>query len=130
MQKSQPLIWTQECQASFDMLCSKLAKTPIVQLPEPNKLYLLFTDVSKFCYSGMLTQASTEDSNKALLRILTSEEPLDSVEFQTQDLQLESNVVHPVAYISGSFSQNQCRWVAITKECFSVFMSITNVPFT
>ena len=112
------------------MLCPWLTNTPIVQLPNPNKLYLLFTDVSKFCYSGMLTQAPIEDSNKALLRILTSKDPLEIVEYQTQDLWLESNTVHPVAYISGSFSQSQCRWPAITKECFIAFMSIKNAPFT
>ena len=105
------------------MLCSQLANTPIVQLPDPSKPYLLFKDEGKFCYSGVLTQASTEDSNEALLRILTSEDPLRHVEFQTLDLQLESNAIHPVAYISGSFSQSQCRWPIITKESFSVFMS-------
>ena len=68
MQKSQPFIWTPGCQANFDMLCSQLTNTPEVQLPNPNKSYLLFTDMNKFCYSGMLTQASTEDSNEALLR--------------------------------------------------------------
>ena len=64
----------------------------------------------------MLTQASTEDSNEALLRILTSEDPIKNVESQTQDLQLD-----PVAYISSSFSQSQCRWPVITK---SVLVSI------
>ena len=33
-------------------------------------------------------------------------------------------------YISGSFSQSQCRWSAIRKECFIVFMSIKSVHFT
>ena len=59
---------------------------PIVQLPDPSKSYLLFTDVLKFCYSGVLTQASTEDSNEAPLRIHTSEDPLKGVESQTQNL--------------------------------------------
>ena len=59
-----------------------------------------------------------KDSSEALVRILTSEDPLKSVESQTQDLQLDTNVIHPVAYISGSFSQSQYRWAAISKECF------------
>ena len=79
----QPLIWTLECQANCDMLCSWLANTPIVQLPNPNKSCLLFTDVRKLCYLGVITQVSTEDSNKALLRILTSEDLLESMESQT-----------------------------------------------
>ena len=68
MCKSQPFIWTPECQASFNMFHIQLSNTPIVQLPNPNKPYVLFTDVSRFCYSDVLTQASTEDSNKTLLR--------------------------------------------------------------
>ena len=111
------------------MLCSRLAHTPIIQLPNPNKPYLLFMDASKFCYSGVLTQASTADSNEAPLKMLTSKAPLESVESQTQDLQLASNVIHPVAYISGNFSKSQCRWPVITKECFIVFMSIKECSF-
>ena len=120
--KAQPFFWTPECQASFDMLHLRLASTPIVWLPDPNKTYLLFTDAIKFCYSGVLTQASTVDSNEALMNILTSKVPLTSIESQTQDLQLSSNVIHPVAYILSSFSQSECSWLAVTKECFSVFM--------
>ena len=85
--------------------------------------------MSKICYSDVLTQASTEDSNEALLRILTTKDPIKSVESQIQDLQLESNIIHPVPYISGSFSQSQCRWPAITIECFSVLMSIKKCSF-
>ena len=81
-----PFICAPECQVSFDMLYSHLPNSPIVQLPNPNKPYLLVTDMRKFCYSSVLTQVSTEDSNKALMRILTSEDPLESVESQTQDL--------------------------------------------
>ena len=97
---------------------------PIVQLPDPNKLYLLFTDVSKFCCSDVLTQASTNESNEALINLLTDKDPLKSVKSKTQDLQLKSNIVHPVAYISGSFTDSQCRWPAITKDGFGVLMSI------
>ena len=73
--KAKPFIWTLECQASYDILCSRLTYTPRVQLPNPNKPYLLFTDMSKFCYAGVLTQASTDDSNEAFFKILTSEAP-------------------------------------------------------
>ena len=84
--KAQLFIWTPECEASFDMLCSRLANTPIVQLPDLNKPYLLFREASKFCYSGVLTQASTENLSQALLKMVTSEVPLKSVESQTKDL--------------------------------------------
>ena len=108
------------------MLHSGLANTPIVQLPDSNRPYLLFTDASKFCYSSVLTDASTDELNKALIKLLTDKDPLKSVHSQTQAIQL-SSLVHPVAFISGSFTEGQCRWPAITKECFGVFMSIKSV---
>ena len=46
MCKSEPSVWTPECQSSFDMLPLQLANMPIAQLPNPNKPYLFFTDVS------------------------------------------------------------------------------------
>ena len=80
---SQPFIWTLEYQSSFDMLCSCLTNTPIAQLPDPNKPYLLFTDASKYCYSGKLTQASMDKSNEVLVQLLSGNDPLTSVECQT-----------------------------------------------
>ena len=104
---------------------------PIAQLPDPNNPYLLFTDECKFFfYSGMLTQASTYESNETLIKLLTDKDPLQGVKSQNQDLQLKSNVIDPVAYISASFNESQNRWPALTKECFGIFMSINNVPFT
>ena len=52
-----------QCQHNYR---SRLTNTPKVQLPDPDKPYLLFMDASKFCYSGVLTQASITDSNEAL----------------------------------------------------------------
>ena len=118
--KSQPFIWTPDCQSNFDMLCSLLTNMPIAQSPDLNKPYLLFIDASKFCFSGMLTQASTDESDTALIKFLTDKESLKSVESQMQDLQLKPNIVHPVAYISDNFTKSQCRCPAITKECFCV----------
>ena len=63
------------------------------------------------------------------MRILTSETLLTTIESQTQDLELPSNVIHPVGYTSGNFNQSQFRWPEITKECFSVFMSIKKCSF-
>ena len=73
-------------------------------------------------------QASTDKSYEALIKLLTGKDPLKSVQSQIQDLRLNSNVIHPVAYILGSFTESQCRCPAIRKECFSVSISIKNVP--
>ena len=77
----------------------------------------------------ILTQTSMDESNEALIQLLTDKDLLTSVESQTQDLKLNSNLVHPVTYISGSFTESQCRWPTITKECFDIFMSIKKCSF-
>ena len=56
---------------------------PIVQLPDPNELYLLFMDASKCCYSGLLMQTFTDASNKALIKLFMDKDPLKSVKSQT-----------------------------------------------
>ena len=91
------------------MLCSCLANAPIVQLPDPNKPYLIFTDASEYCYSGILTQASMDKSYEALVQLLSDNDPLTSVESQTQDLKLDTNLVHPIAYISASFTEGHMQ---------------------
>ena len=65
----------------------------IVQSPDPNKLCLLFTDTGKFCYSDVLNPASTNESNKVLIKLLTDKDPLKSVISQTEDLPLKSVMV-------------------------------------
>ena len=62
--KAQPFIWTAECQAGFDMLHLRLANTPIVQLPDPNKPYILLTHASQFVI-WVFTQTSTVNSNES-----------------------------------------------------------------
>ena len=56
-------------------------------------------------------------------------DPLTSVESQTQDLKLKSNLVHPIACISGSFTESHHRWPTNTKECLSIFKSIKKCSF-
>ena len=92
--KAQPFIWSPECEASFDMVCSRLANTPIAQFPDPNKPHLLFTDASKFCYSGVLTQASTADSNEALWKMLTNEAPSKVLNLKHRTFDF-----HPISFI-------------------------------
>ena len=88
---------------------------PTVKFPDPSKPYLFFTDASKHCYLGVLIQVSMDESNEALETLLTECDPHTSVDSQTKDLKLNSNLVNPVAYISGSFTESQCRWPTITK---------------
>ena len=47
--------WTKECQAIFKMLKESLCKQPILKYPDPERLYILFMDASKYGWAGVLT---------------------------------------------------------------------------
>ena len=36
---------------------------------------------------------------------------------------------HPVAYVSGLFRGSQCRWAAMTKEAYAIYMSVKKLTF-
>ena len=85
-----------------DMLCSAL----ILKYPDTSKLYMLYTDASKYGWAGVLTQnhTSTVDGKEV-----------------TMD--------HPVSYVSGLFHGSQLDWAALTKEAYAIYMSIKKSTF-
>ena len=126
----QPFIWTPEYQASFDMLHSQLTNTPIVQLPDPNKLHLLFTDASKFCYSVILTQACTEDLNKALIKYSLERTPL-----KVWNLKCRNSDWNPTSFILYiTFQPVSARTnvdsLQFQKNVLVSLCQLKNVPFT
>ena len=94
--------WTEKCQKSFDNLGELLIKYPILQYPDPNKYYTLFTDASKFRYAGILTQEYEEDG---------------------------VTKYHPVCYVSRLFRGSQLNWAALTKEAYAIYMAVRKLTF-
>ena len=74
------------CGNAFKICKSELVKMHILQYPNPNKPFLLFTDASKHSYSGILHQEETPNH------------PGEEV-----------NII-PIAYFSGSFGRTQQPW--------------------
>ena len=65
--------WTEVCQQSFDLLKNKLLESPILQYPDPNKPYVLFTNASKYAWSCVLAQEYThilEGKEKKVLHLI------------------------------------------------------------
>ena len=87
--------WTEKCQKSFDNLRELLTKYPILRYLDPNKDYTLFTDASKFGYTGVLTQEYEDNGIKTY---------------------------HPVCYVSGLFRGSQLNWAALMKESYAIYM--------
>ena len=52
--KNVPFVWSKQCQAMFDYLKENFCSKPILQFPNPNKDYALYTDASNNPYSGVL----------------------------------------------------------------------------
>ena len=48
--------WTTECEKCFQILKEFLQQAPILKYPDPQANYTLYTDASKYAYTGILTQ--------------------------------------------------------------------------
>ena len=90
----------------FDILKQSLCAQPILKLADTSKGYTLYTDVSKYGWAGVLTQAHTS-----------------MVEGKTVITD------HPVAYVSGLFRGSQLNWAALTKEAYAIYMSVKKLAF-
>ena len=92
----------EKCQKLFDNLRELLTKYPILRYLDPSKDYTLFTDASKFGYAGVLTQEYEDNGIRKY---------------------------HPVCYVSGLFRESQLNWAALTKEAYTIYMSISKLMF-
>ena len=52
--------WSKQCEFAFQSLKNALCTKPILKFPDPQKLYVLFTDASKYAWAGVLTQRLKE----------------------------------------------------------------------
>ena len=97
--------WTEWCNNVFNLLKPELVKMPRLQYPNPNKMFKLFTNVSKHSYSGVLHQEEAPDKANAEPKLVL------------------------IAYFSGSFGKTQQLWNTTQKECYIVYRSIQKFSF-
>ena len=50
LEKNTPFVWSQKCQLTLDYLKEVFCNKPILQFPDPNKPYILYTDASNNTY--------------------------------------------------------------------------------
>ena len=94
LKKNTPFVWSEKCQLALDYLkvfCNK----PILQFPDPNKPYVLYTDASNNANSGVLCQPISNNKD-----------------------------IRPVAYFSGTFTAQNKSWCANEKEANAVLKSV------
>ena len=99
-------VWNKQCDISFQMLKDTLCSAPTLKYPDTTKLYTLYTDASKYGWTGVLTQRHTSTVNGK-----------------------EITMDHPVSYVNGLFCGSQLNWVALTKEAYGIYMSIKKSMF-
>ena len=98
--------WTPMCQESFELLKASLLTEPIWTHPDPNLLYVLFTDASKYAWACVLAQEKTHMFEEKEVKIL-----------------------HPITYMSRLFRGSQINWACLTKEAFAIYMSIKKLTY-
>ena len=98
--------WSPQCETAFQTLKNCLCDKPILVYPDPSLPYTLYTDASRYAWSGVLTQTHTVEINGQMI---------------TADL--------PVTYVSGLFRGSQLNWAALTKEAFAIYMSVRKLDF-
>ena len=99
-------VWTNQCDISFHMLKDTLCSAPILKYPDTSKPYMLYTDASKYGWTGVLTQ-------RHMFTVDGKEVTMD----------------HPVSYVSGLFHGSQLNWAVLTKEAYAIYMSIKKSTF-
>ena len=104
--KETKFVWTPECQKSFKLLKSFLCGEPILKYADTSKPYTLYTNASKYGWAGVLTQSHTT--------------VIDGKSVTTD---------HPVVFVSGLFRGSQLNWAALTKEAYTICMSVKKLSF-
>ena len=93
LKKGMKFEWIEQCKSAFNTLIKELCMAPMLQYPDPNKPFELFTDASHYCYSGILHQARKEDPEQLI----------------------------PIAYFSGCFNPAQQNYNVTMKEAYAAY---------
>ena len=94
------------CQESFKLLKTGLMTEPILTYPDSSLPYVLFTAASKYAWTCVLTQEKTHKIEEKEVKIL-----------------------HPITYMSGHFQGSQLNWACLTKEAYTIYMSIKKLAY-
>ena len=88
------------------MMKDFMISAPILKYPDTTKPYTIFTDASKYGWTGVLTQEHTSI--------------VDGKEVTTNC---------PVSFVSGMFQGSQLNWAAMVKEAYAIYMTVKKSTF-
>ena len=105
--KSVPHEWTYACENSLKCIQDFITREPILKYPDPNLPYILYTDSSKYTWSGILMQKQAIDLPDGSKR---------EVEVQ-------------ITQQSGTYTESQEKWSTIKKEAYAIYASFKKMVF-
>jgi len=88
--KDAQFIWSEDCKLAFKAICKACSEFPILQLPDLNRSFIIYTDASGYAVGAILAQ---------------------------QDLDGDE---HVCAYASRMFKGAEVRYTVTEKECLAV----------
>ena len=88
------VVWTVDCEKSFQELKKQLCSTPILHNPDFNEMFLLQTDASDRGIGAVLSQRDADGHD------------------------------HPIAYYSRKFLPREQRYSTIEKECLAIKLGV------
>ncbi|GBG58759.1 hypothetical protein CBR_g159 [Chara braunii] len=94
LKKEEQLIWTPECEATFQALKEALTSAPVLARPDPTRRFALYTDWQPQAISAVLTQHGADGRE------------------------------HVIEYASKTLSQVQANYEACKGECLAVVWGI------
>lgn len=92
--KDTPFIWSEKQNKAFEDLKDKLCSTPILQFPDLEKEFYLYTDASNYAMGAILAQKD-EDNNE-----------------------------HAIAYASKGLNKHELNYTVTEKECLAIVWAI------
>ena len=101
MKKTECFIWTEKYQKAFNFLKCTLTKGAVLVFPDPNKLFIMFTDTSKYAWSTVLSQSHTS--------ILDGK---------------SKTIQYPITYVSRMCHGSHLNRDALTKEAYLIYMAV------
>ena len=105
--KSVPHEWTYACENSLKCIQDFITREPMLKYPDPNLPYILYTDSSKYTWSGILMQKQAIDLPDGSKR---------EVEVQ-------------ITQQSGTYTESQEKWSTIKKEVYAIYASFKKMVF-
>ena len=100
LKKNTSFMWSEKYQRALDYLKEIFCSKPILQFPDPNKPYVLYTDTLNNTYSSVLCQPINDDNN-----------------------------IRPVTYFSDTFTAHNKSLCATEKEAYAILKSIQRFDY-